>query len=356
MKPEPDFRLIFRGGRYDAGLPVGVMARLAALEAGIEAIGRDLFMETHADRKRVGAGFKQGFRLLLTEFKPGSAITGFNFSTVEQSVELLTHDAVIQLIEGVMDLERDDRSPNLPRKAFKGIFDLVDGMESTETIELHSNNHTLMLDTTKVARIQEAAQRERSGPREEVIVGHVTAVDEAGHFTLRRRETGSRHTLDLADEHRHELPTLLSQSVRIRVVGELDNDGQLLGRRKVTQLERVVGPSISKRFQDLRQIRPGWLDGAGEVPTASFLKKVEDLAWRFVEAGTERPYAYPMPDGGIQLEWDGISFSISPGLRVEADCIYLPESDRFIEGADLGTATAWLLRAWQATRRARDGR
>lgn len=109
------------------------------------------------------------------------------------------------------------------------------------------------------------------------------------------------------------------------------------------------------RFQELRQIRPGWLQGVGEVPTASFLKDVEDLAGRFVEAGTDRPYVYPMPDGGIQLEWDGISFSISPGLRVEADCIHLPADDSFIEDADLTAATAWLLRAWHATRRVRAG-
>ena len=53
------------------------------------------------------------------------------------------------------------------------------------------------------------------------------------------------------------------------------------------------------------ELKDGWLDGKGVAPNK---KKVREFAglWRqFWPRSLPEPYAYPTPEGGMLLEWDG---------------------------------------------------
>lgn len=53
----------------------------------------------------------------------------------------------------------------------------------------------------------------------------------------------------------------------------------------------------------LRALKDGWLDGEGLAPPSYGLDWFDAAFARFYPADAPRPYVYPMPDGGVQLEW-----------------------------------------------------
>ena len=64
------------------------------------------------------------------------------------------------------------------------------------------------------------------------------------------------------------------------------------------------GPlDIAPRLDELKKIKDGWLDGAGRAPSHEGLDWLAGVLKDRYPDSLPRPYAYPVPDGGIQLEW-----------------------------------------------------
>jgi hypothetical protein len=73
------------------------------------------------------------------------------------------------------------------------------------------------------------------------------------------------------------------------------------------------------RIEELLALKPGWLDGEGQAPSAPVLL----AAGRLVDSipcppGTVR--IYPTPEGGVELEWDDANLNhaitIGPDRRL----------------------------------------
>jgi hypothetical protein len=60
-------------------------------------------------------------------------------------------------------------------------------------------------------------------------------------------------------------------------------------------------PSV--RFDELRLLKAGWFEGVGSAPPAAGIDWLNDTFARFYPEGLPWPFAYPMPAGGIRLEW-----------------------------------------------------
>jgi len=81
----------------------------------------------------------------------------------------------------------------------------------------------------------------------------------------------------------------------------------------VLGVEVVLPSEWSVRLQEFSELAPGWLDGRGLPPSKEALQATESLLLKLLESGLPRPGIFPMPDGGVQLEWGGSS----GGLEIE---------------------------------------
>ena len=83
--------------------------------------------------------------------------------------------------------------------------------------------------------------------------------------------------------------------------------------------EAILDPlDIRIRVEELKALKPGWLDGKGLVPSPAGL---DWLADSFVALDSEelpRPYLFPAPDGSVLAEWHQKPWSLSLEINLEA--------------------------------------
>jgi hypothetical protein len=75
---------------------------------------------------------------------------------------------------------------------------------------------------------------------------------------------------------------------------------------------------VASRFEELKKIKDGWLDGAGRAPSHAGLDWLTGALKDCFPNSLPPPYAYPDPDGGIQLEWSIERREISLEVNLES--------------------------------------
>ncbi len=75
---------------------------------------------------------------------------------------------------------------------------------------------------------------------------------------------------------------------------------------------------IAPRLDELKKIKDGWLDGAGRAPSHEGLDWLAGVLKDRYPKSLPPLYAYPVPDGGIQLEWSIKRREISLEVDLEA--------------------------------------
>ncbi len=79
---------------------------------------------------------------------------------------------------------------------------------------------------------------------------------------------------------------------------------------RVTLLDDL---DIPARLDELRLLKPGWLEGQG-VPDLAGLDWFAEEFERQFPADLPLPFVYPTEDGGLRLEWD-----VSDDLSIDVD-------------------------------------
>jgi hypothetical protein len=75
---------------------------------------------------------------------------------------------------------------------------------------------------------------------------------------------------------------------------------------------------IASRFEELKRLKDGWLDGAGRAPSHEGLDWLAGVLKDRCPDSLPRPYDYPVPDGGIQLEFSIKRLEISLDVDFES--------------------------------------
>jgi hypothetical protein len=79
----------------------------------------------------------------------------------------------------------------------------------------------------------------------------------------------------------------------------------------------LVTNAVSARIDELRGLKPGWLDRAGDAPSPAFLDWLnQQFESRYPDA-VPLPYLYPTAEGGVQAEWSLGAHEIS--LEIDSD-------------------------------------
>ncbi len=110
----------------------------------------------------------------------------------------------------------------------------------------------------------------------------------------------------------------------------------------------LVTNDVSARIDELRGLRPGWLDRAGEVPHPAFLDWLEQQFERCHPDAVPLPYLYPTAEGGVQAEWSLGAHEISLEIagdthQAEWQALNLESDQEDTRRLDLDDPASW---AW----------
>ncbi len=83
--------------------------------------------------------------------------------------------------------------------------------------------------------------------------------------------------------------------------------------------ETILDPlDIRTRVEELKALKPGWLDGKGLVHSRDGLDWLGDSFEALDPEELPRPYLYPTPEGSVLAEWQQKPWSLSLEIDLEA--------------------------------------
>jgi len=104
---------------------------------------------------------------------------------------------------------------------------------------------------------------------------------------------------------------------------------------------------VSGRIEELRLIENGWLDGDGLAMDKEGLNWFSKSFEENFSPELPRPYIFPLPDGGIQMEWNNTKYSANLELnlvdkKAEYYCITKQTKEIYEEDLDFNDKTTWI--------------
>ncbi len=239
----------------------------------------------------------------------------------------------------LLAIEAGGPLPNeFPREALRGFQTFGSSLGESERIEFTVHG----LPTARLDRSARASILERSDLEslilQDTLSGRVTALDtEKQTFTLIGRDDkhiGGRFSdPELTDDFVEAIDQKqAAMLMRLTCDVAVGRDGAQLGVTDVSAIEAFLadGHPLRQRLLLLAGLKAGWLDGGGEVVDMTALEMVRDFSQALIDAQEpSRMVAFPMPDGGVELEW-------RQGTR---DCSLEVHSDLSIQSHELDSAT-----------------
>ena len=94
----------------------------------------------------------------------------------------------------------------------------------------------------------------------------------------------------------------------------LSSDTRLLNDEDASKMSALLD-----EINDIAGLADGWYDGEGKAPHPHAIRGARRLAPSFVFSGLPQPHAFPVPDGGVMLEWELPDISASIEFEISAD-------------------------------------
>jgi hypothetical protein len=325
MSIQPFLKPRLTGARFEGGtIPLAVLADFSVLAEMVVEVAKWKYREETPSRQRVPRGFAHGIELRLTGIENGSAIPIIELIVVANSLfppmaQTYFEKAREAIVAAVGAAEQNGRiTAHLPEKLL-GYFDRFGrNLAEGEAIELSASPDRLPVRLTKETRrrlIKASAAQEYT--EELSVYGLVHEFDQrAKTFQLTLPSGAIQSKIPVGSQH---YDTILEASngfrdkVRVRIygVGRYDLNNQL---QSITAVEHVtiLDPlDIEVRIDELKQLKPGWLDGEGiELDS----KALDLLSHKFVTLYPDEvalPRLYPTPEGNVLAEWSSPPLDIS---------------------------------------------
>ena len=361
MNTRPFLKPRITGARFAGGaIPLEVLADFAVLSEMILEVAKWKYREANLSRQRVPRGFSEGISLTLTGVEEGSAIAVISLM-VSSALQLIPtepeqyfNEARDSVIAAVAAAEQGTRiTEHLPERLL-GYFDRFGrNLAEGEAIELFSDATQQKARLTKESRRKLVlASSAKHYTEETSVYGLVHEFNQRAktfELTLPNGDilkgvaADSQHYDSVLEAHngfRNQ------QRVRVNGVGRFDVNDKLLELVNVEHVVPLDPLDIVVRIDELRSLKPGWLDGKGKSLDQSQLVWVVETFKNFYPDDARLPYLFPTPDGNLLAEWSLEQNSVS----LEIDL-----SDRWAEWHvlnffthveetkqyDLGTADSW---------------
>jgi hypothetical protein len=313
------------GARFEGGvIPLEVLADLAGLSELLIETAKWKFLEANPGRKRWPRGFTTGIELKLTGIDKGSAIPKIALSIAATSALLFppesatfmpqARDTIIRAIEAAAN-----RQPvELPEHLLAYFDQLGRNLAVDEAIEFptaspekparldKSTRRTLLLASQSIDELTDVTQ----------VRGLVSEADQARKTFEIELSDGRKIAGPLTTQHRSQLMEAFNaytnrQRVLIDCIGRFNRNNKLIGIESIEQVTLLDPLDIAARLDEIRSLRPGWLDGDGVALSPEGLTHLERDFNSYFPDKIAPPHLYPTPDGNISAEWSLPPFEVS---------------------------------------------
>lgn len=372
--------LRFAGERFGrVGIPVDALPEVVTCQRMLYGLARQIFLRDHPEQVKVPTGFKDMSRVRMAALREGSSTIllqadndggplKIRGSYVEMAAEELQRVlASILSGHGVAHQEFDI--------AACGQFGRTLAPDDTLTY-ISSSGRSIEMDQESAARLKQAAKdsatARRLPPRPGVWVGSVAEIDTAqGKFRLAGFEGRSRHVLRCSTEAVFEqlraalrfeedgdicvvcLPAVPSSG---RLAGDARHPADMVADVVIVDDEQKIGRygALLDRLESFTALEYGWdPETERSVPVGGAAKNVaRSVISRVLTSELPLPYAYPIPDGSISLEWGLDEIGLNAEISNTADTVALMSWRRggsdarstaeTVDSGDIERIAAWL--------------
>lgn len=328
----------FAGGRFDAhAIPFDVLPDLAAYRNLLLEVAKMLFKRRHNNRVRVPKGFEDSFQIGLVQVLGGSSAVAVGVrihppqAAPQGDLEFAKYEEFAEAKQYVDDLIRRVQSTgevpdDFPTELAGRFNPFGQNLQADEFIELG-------YDTPAPVRYDTFVRRRIVLSREQTYENAVNAV-----FTLNGGiwDSGTVHVLDETRTPFDFRP--LSQFEFQKAFNRTTQRVRLIGTGlydRFDKLRRLVDASIvynddeprqpfDERLDLIARAEEGWYEPGNPAPTQAAIEAMRHFVRLVVlEVGSDAPYLYPLPDGGVGAEWTIGSWEASANIAPDGATIEL---------------------------------
>ena len=315
-------RPILKGERFKGGgIPLEVLDELQRYQEFIVDVAKHLFFEHHPKRKRAPRGFSDRLQLDLIDVSDDSSavpsVRRVKRNRTEQPLPISDQDLFEMARDRINDYVRaaeseDAASNGIPKELLRRHFKRFGkSLKGDETISLTVPGATEPGPTVSRGLRREILSNLGTDYEEEIVISG--RIVEVSTKTRRIRVDSAEFGTVRCDLPEHFEQTALQAHQQYRALGVcvigtgvFKWDETLQSVRDITDIvDEPIGPDFQTRFDELEQLEDEWLDGSGKKPKGSLLDRVRDVLDKAVfQENTAAPFIFPMPDGGLQTEWE----------------------------------------------------
>ncbi|MFL1584652.1 hypothetical protein NKZ05_09150 [Stutzerimonas stutzeri] len=306
----------FVGARFeDHSIPLELLKDLSVLEEFVVAVAKWKYVQANG-RIRTPKGFTDPLSISLTQIKEGSAVPALQIEYSDATAGLFpaaNEDYFFQAVRAIGDAidaaeHNESIEDHLPT-ALLGYFDRFGrGLRDGEVLEFRpGQNRPARLTKLTRRRLLLASQNEALSD-EIVVRGTIPELDQAKMTCELLMADGRKITAKVDPIH---LDTVLEATsgyrfgvkVSLSGVGRFDRHERLQSVEVIEDVAIIETIDPLARLDELRLLKPGWLDGHGLVPSRADFDWLETFFKESYPPTLPSPYIYPTEEGGIQLEW-----------------------------------------------------
>ena len=318
MTTIPFMRPRLTGPRFeDHGIPLEFLKDLAVLEEMVVEVAKWKFLQAHPDRQRSRRGFFEGAELKLTGVEEGSAVPLISlvlalntlFPPANQEYLEQGRDAIISAIAAAEENRPVTRY--LPEKSLSYFDRIGRSLRDGEAMEFPTSSSTpparLTRDTRRRLLLASSSVKELTEDTE--ARGTISEVDLADSGFEIQLADGRKIRAPMAPQHIDTIVKALvagyesGTRVLLQGVGKYDRNARLQSFEEIEHISVLDPLDVSARLDEFRDLRDGWLDGAGRAPSGAGLDWLARAFGQHFPDDLSLPFAYPTAEGGVQLEW-----------------------------------------------------
>ena len=304
------------GARFQGhAIPLEVLKDLAVLEEMVIEVAKWQFIKDHPGRERAPRGFTDGIELKLTAVEDGRAIPVIILCIASATLfppdnQVYFEKARESIVCAVAAAERGTSArDHLPQSAL-GYFDRIGrGLRDEEAIEFPTAGQTTPARLTRETRRRLVAESNVTQVTEEVAVrGSVPEADQADMTFEIQLFDGRKIKAPMTTANAQAvLDAFTGYKTGVRVllqgIGKFNRQGKLEAFDSVEHVNQLDPLDVPARLEELRNLKAGWLDGAGEVPSVAGLDWLSNVFSANFSNDAILPYVYPTPEGNLRAEW-----------------------------------------------------
>jgi len=320
------------GARFeDHTIPLEFLKDFAVLEEMIVEVAKAEYMKEHPERQRSPRGFAEGVQLKLAAVEEGSAkpviVLAIAAATLfplhnEQTYFERARDSVIGAIHAAE--HGTSVTQHLPERVL-GYFDRMGrSLRQDEAMEFSVPGSESPARLTKETRkkLVLASSKLNELTEETEVRGTIPEADQQNMTFQLQTPSGRRIPAPIAPEHMEAILEAFNgycdrALVHIQGIGRFSRTERLLRFDTLEQVTMLDPLDVTARAEELRQLKPGWLDGGGATPPPEGLDWVVQLFAETYPEDLPLPYIYPTASGDVQAEWSVGDVEISLLLELE---------------------------------------